>query len=309
MDSYRLLFLICIFAVAIPLFLWYAWPKPSRTARLLVVLCWYVLLLAVFADGLRSPLRSPPSQISELRTATGDTQPNVFIPTANPMTPAAGQVTPTTTPHPPPIVGAENVEAEYPPQMELGHAETIRVSLVYATGLNGTPTVEIAGNNGLRATPISIGTPGPLRSALGHDYHGFIIAHLNAPSFEVKPEATQTYSLDNPQRLDWVWTVLPNKEGTQVLSLGIDVEWVPSNGSRSITYPIYRQRLSSYVNVPIFTWGSPLQLYTIVGAAIGGVVTWVGPKIYARLGKHQKKDKRRNNATPSRQPTSQNRRR
>jgi hypothetical protein len=256
--------LLILFIAVISALIWRATRRRPTIIRVLLTLAWFpVLFLAASLLLHRGGTAVPP---------IGTSTPQAIVPPS--ILPEGTQV---------PSVDVERVEAEYPPQMYLGHADTVRVSLLYIAENEATPTIEISGNQGMRASPIAVGTPGPLSQGLGAGYHVFMIAHLNAPGFEVKPSADQEYRLSEKHRLDWVWDILPQKEGQQALSLTIDARWEPTDGGKPFTYPIYRQRLVTNVNVPVFSWGSPLQIYTILGAAAGALVTWALPRLYTRV--------------------------
>jgi hypothetical protein len=188
----------------------------------------------------------------------------------------------------------EDIEVNYRDQMVLDQSAAIRLSLLLTSGHSITPTIEVIGDKGLRATPLPVGTPGiPLMRAFGPQYEGFILARLDAPSFNVQPVNVQEHRLVGQNRIDWVWDVLPQKEGPQVLSLMVEVRWQLPDGKEPFTYQVYRQRLSVDVDVPLFAKGSPISLYTALAAAIGGIVTWAAPKLYQRATTPQRKKRRR----------------
>jgi hypothetical protein len=187
----------------------------------------------------------------------------------------------------------ESIEVEYKTQMQFEQSETVRVSLIYIDSLTLTPIVEVPGSIVVRATPQPFGTPGPMKAALGADYQAFVVASLDNGTFDIAPASEKEYPLVGQERLDWQWSVTPNKEGPQVLSLIMEVRWKPRSGGDVITYPVYRKRLPIHVAVPPFKQGDSISLYTTllnIGSFLAGILaTWGAPKLYAKLFPDKKK--------------------
>jgi hypothetical protein len=141
------------------------------------------------------------------------------------------------------------------------------------------------GDEAILGTPIPIGTPGSLDSALGSNYKGFISAYLSGAAFDVQPTVNQEYSLSEHRRIDWVWSILPNKEGPQILNLIINVRWGSSGDDKAQIYPVYRQSFSINVGVPPFERGESIAVYNTIYAILtfilGGLTTWGVSKIYS----------------------------
>jgi hypothetical protein len=190
-----------------------------------------------------------------------------------------------------PTAGAENFEIEYPPKMEVGRSDTVRVSYIVGSSVL-IPVIEVEGNQSILGAPIPIGTPGSLNSGLGKDYQGVIVAHLSGAAFDIQSTSTQEYSLLEQRRVDWVWSILPNKEGPQILNLVINVRWEPNSDGKALTYPVYRQRIAINVSVPPFKQGESISLYstidTILKLVLGGLITWGASKIYSWVFKPKK---------------------
>jgi len=200
-------------------------------------------------------------------------------------------------PPPAPSPRPEDIEVDYRDQMELERSEIVRISLVYREALTPTQTSDIPASTRLVSTPIPFGTPGPLNAAFGGEYQAFIVSCLEGTdAFDVKPEAEKEYPLMGQERIDWQWAVAPKHEGSQVLSLMVEVRYKKDSGQQ-IKYPIYRKRLPINVSVQPFMFGGPIRLYDSISNSLafiaGGILAWVGQRIAQRMANRKPAKPRR----------------
>jgi hypothetical protein len=210
-------------------------------------------------------------------------------PTSTSVT-VSSQVTPTQTAVTPtvfPTIGVHSIEAEWPERMRLEESNSIRVALIYSQGINITPVIEVEGNRAIVATPILIGTPGPLQTSFGDEYKPSIRAILAGAAFDIQPSTDAEYQLFDQARTTWEWNVLPKYHGEQKLNLSVIIKWESSSGGAPIQYQMWRQQLKVFVETPVLVPGRPLEFFPLltgaIGAILGGLTTFFGPRIYSAI--------------------------
>jgi hypothetical protein len=148
-------------------------------------------------------------------------------------------------------VKAEAIEVEWADRMLLEHTDSVRVSLFYTDTGHLVPQVEVSGHKALLATPVPVGTPGPLVFAQGEEYRASISANLVSPAFEIDAVNAETYHLLEQPDITWEWSIMPRYAGKQVLNLAIEVQWKLQNSNLPpIQHQAWRERLEVLVEDP-----------------------------------------------------------
>jgi LysM repeat protein len=184
------------------------------------------------------------------------------------------------------------IEAEWWNRMEVNRSDTIRVSLVQATGRTLATTIEVAGRTMVVATPIPYGTPStPIEGAFGPQYEAVAIAKLHATAFEVEPVVEEEQSLEQP-RITWKWNIFPKSAGRQIVNVHIIVRWKPKQGGQPVEYQIWESRLEIRVMEPLIAIGQ-LNLLTLLSGFLGtGLsIPWIYKQIQEQTIEHPKRKK------------------
>lgn len=202
------------------------------------------------------------------------------------------RIPPTLVPSPAPTI---MIEAEWPKRLEVGHADTIRVSLIRISGNTYLVTAETAEHTLSAATAMSIGTPdvGPER-AFGPGYDAVAIAHIGGVAFQIDPSTDEEQRLDpDRDRIDWRWNIKPLVEDeqdlhiTQVVGLTIDVQWIPrSSADVTIQRTLWHSDLHIDVYRPLIATGQ-LSLFTLLSGSIGSGLSI--PFLYGIVKERKKK--------------------
>jgi hypothetical protein len=109
--------------------------------------------------------------------------------------------------------------------MNLSNTGTIRLALLRTSDNTYQPTIEITGNSAIVATVVPIGTPQALlKDAFGPGYYIFAKANLTNPAFNINLVSPKIQPFDEP-RLDWVWSISPQKTGEHILNASISILW------------------------------------------------------------------------------------
>lgn len=272
-----------------------------------IVVTWIVILtgaitvtiFTVDRSSLPSLLTTPTPitltpQITPVTAITQIAVTQIAVTSTLPETPPVATTIPIATPFP--IVGVQAIEAEWPRRMQLERSNSVRVTLIYTAGISITPVLEVPGNAVIIATPIPVGTPGPIQSAFGPDYTASMVAKLAGAAFDIQAVTDAEYQLLNQSRTTWEWNVIPKYGGSQVLNLAIIVKWQSSKGGAPIQYQMWRQRLEVFVDTPIFVSGKPIEILPVitgvVGVVLGGLATFFGPRIYGWIEERIKTKRR-----------------
>jgi len=164
--------------------------------------------------------------------------------------------------------------------MEVGHSDSIRVSLVQIAGQVYTPTIEIAGHTVVAATPLLFGTPSvPLERALGTEYEAYASAYLAAAAFGVMPVTSEEQSLGQ-STITWEWNIAAEKDGVQAVNLSMEVEWRPVDGGQTVRRQVWRARIEIAVEKPLISTGQVSIVTLISGIAGSGLSI---PFVYERV--------------------------
>jgi hypothetical protein len=186
------------------------------------------------------------------------------------------------------------VEAEYPTRMEVNREDSIRVTLKQSGGgvPGNAPTIEAPGHASGVSTPIPIGTPGTkLGQALGPGYEACATAKLDAPAFKVEPPQQSCWSLDQAE-ITWDWILItdgaalePGSTG-EGITAGVEIQWTPIGGGRTIASELWRSRMEILVDKPLVTVGQ-FNLFSLVTGFIGSglSVPWIYERWKERRGK------------------------
>ena len=251
-----------------------------------------------------TPTRPPGAARTQTFTTSTPLSGRPVIPTVS--VPTYAQTLPNTTIVIPaiPTVIHERIELQYPQHMMLGHATTLKLSLVYPPDLTMTPVIDEPSSISIRVIPPTIATPGPINEAFGNNMKGFISARLDAPEdgFSISPKEALEYELNTSSQIDWRWSVLPKKEGEQHLSLVISARWESDDNTLGVhktigPRQIYDRLLITYIDVPSFEYGMPIPLYStlfnIASFIFGGITVWGVPKLWNKLTKRSQTQRRR----------------
>jgi hypothetical protein len=253
----------------------------SQPAKRILLPVTFILLAAILAlllsagiwmilsSGNRAPLNRTPAPLSPRET------PAIIGPASAGQTPRPAIATPAGT-------ASELFEAQWPAVMQQDRSDTVQLTLRFSGGQPAPGTAQVPGHTASIATPVPIGTPGvPLPKWLGTDYDLVVAARLDAPGFLVEPSGEQAYRVFPEHDVTWVWAVLPQGYGNQVLSLNAVARWEPRAGTpgQTVQYPIYQQRLPTYVAVPPVAFPDPINAATILASLIGAALGWLGARV------------------------------
>lgn len=168
------------------------------------------------------------------------------------------------------------IEVEWPVQMEIDRADTVRIELIRISEGVYVPTAEVAGNTIEAATPIPVGTPGaPIEEAFGVSYHAYATASLVGTTFDIERASLERRSLTQ-DRIVWEWNLTPTTKGTQALNANIVIEWEPDDGGATIERQIWQARLETEVKkrlIPTPQVGLVTAISGIVGS--GFSIPWI----------------------------------
>ncbi|PJF39365.1 MAG: hypothetical protein CUN55_14560 [Phototrophicales bacterium] len=158
------------------------------------------------------------------------------------------------------------VELEWPESFRAGESRTIRLSYKpLAAGVSG-PEVE---SNLVRAQPITV-------LDCYADYDAFVTARIIAPEFKAETLDEATKQVEKGQEATWRWTLTPNKEGTFVITLALQIEWRVKQGHSPLLGPC----TSLADGTPNTIWGQSVKtevnyvlgMITIEQASLAGTV-------------------------------------
>jgi hypothetical protein len=200
---------------------------------------------------------------------------------------------PTTTPHPthaalPTPSSTRLIEAEWPGRMEVGHSDSIRVSLIPSAEGEYVPTLEVTSHTGVAATPIPLGTPGPLEVMRGPEYRAFVVARLDSVAFECSPSEGREYELLGQPQIEWRWACKPDKAGSHSINASIEIWWKPVEGGEGAIGPgeIWSESLPIEVKRYLIPT-KPLAILSPISGLLGAVFS--APTLYQRTRERRKK--------------------
>ena len=162
----------------------------------------------------------PPASPTAAPTTSASPTPGI---TVTPIQTIAQSSAPaiTQTPEPPPFHEERIAEVEYPHRMRLGESDVVRLSVIPDdTGYQ--ITAEFPEHT---AEPSSVNIP---RQA-GFDLA--LAARLDGVSFDFSPEGDQFQDWLPDERMEWRWTISPERTGQQRLSLILTFHWLPQAGN------------------------------------------------------------------------------
>jgi hypothetical protein len=183
----------------------------------------------------------------------------------------------------PPVIVAARGEA--PKRLEVGQSSSIIVALIPAsTELPGSNPSR-PGNTVVVATAIPVGTPGAsLARAQGPGYAARARATLDAIEFSKQPD-TQEFKAVSDRRLEWQWSVSSKSQGTQLVLLGLDVEWVrTAESGEVIRETVWSAAMEIEITRPFISLGQ-LQVATFVTGFVSSGLTI--PFLYGLLKEHR----------------------
>jgi hypothetical protein len=136
------------------------------------------------------------------------------------------------------VVFPQVFEVEYLERISQPRTFRIRLSLWYPEFSNPDATVEIQGYTAELATPIPVGTPGPLPQAMGLDYQLFLAARVDAPGFDIQPSSEQEYSVADDAELTWIWLLSADDTtaGEKLINVSVVARWRPFPPSQAPTF-------------------------------------------------------------------------
>ncbi len=157
------------------------------------------------------------------------------------------------------------VELEWPESFRTGESGTVRLSYKALSAGSSGPEVT---TNALRAQPIQV------LNCYG-DFEAFVTARMITPdSFKLETLDESTKRVEQGQEATWRWTLTPEKEGSFVMTLALQIEWRVRQG-RS---PLPGLCSSLADGTPNTIWGQTVQtevnyvlgLITIEQASLAG---------------------------------------
>jgi len=128
------------------------------------------------------------------------------------------------------------IEAEWPATMATNRLDSIRLSLVRATGDEFVPVLGVApGHMVVSATPLPVGgTPDALiETAFGPGYGASAVARLEGAAFEISPRQPDDQSLD-PSRVTWYWYILTREPGRHIIDVCVSARWTSVDGAGEV---------------------------------------------------------------------------
>lgn len=145
-------------------------------------------------------------------------------------------------------------EAEWPSEMRMGDSDTVRLKLL-PDEQGYTVSVDFPEHTS-QLEPLTVRRPeGMILTAF---------ARLEGISFEISPQAEQSYTPLPGEPLEWTWTIRPKAAGQQRLALSAVFEWRPAQVS-----PQQAARQSVVYNHAINVDVQPLV--SVPGLLIGGL--------------------------------------
>lgn len=250
------------------------------------------------------PISASPTAVplpTATSTPTATLAPSIYTPTPTatlvPSTPTSTlQLTPSLTPAPLPTV---MIEAEWTRKMEVNCSDSIRISLKRIKEQPFTPTIEIIGHTVIAVTPTPFGTPGPPEGAWGPEYKASAIASLAGTAFKVSPVITEYQSLEQTE-IKWVWNIMPEKPGPQIINASIQVKWEPIGGDgETIHRQIWDHRLEIFVEKPLIATGQ-LNTFSLFSGFVGSAlsVPWLYERIDERIKERREKRQKDKESKP-----------
>jgi hypothetical protein len=217
-------------------------------------------------------------------TETGEAAPTAAPTNAPTSPPAMVEATATEQPVTPTQAAVEEqppqtqtvIEVEWPVQMEINRADSVRIALIRISEGVYVPTVEVGGNVVEAATPIPVGTPGaPIEEAFGSSYYAYATASLVGTTFDIKRASLERRSLAQ-DRIVWEWNLTPTAKGPQALNANIVIEWEPDDGGATIERQIWQARLDTEVKkrfLPTQNVGLVTAISGVIGS--GFSIPWI----------------------------------
>lgn len=190
------------------------------------------------------------------------------------------------------------VEYEWPKHMDINGSESISVALTVPTPPipsipNPTPTpvgdVTDRGVNSLRPDRLNaeaatdcaqenITDPRlcQISNIFGKGYKmSTASAYMVTTSFDTQLMGPSERSVDQPL-IEWDWNIFPKSVGSQVITLGIDLQWTPTgkSGGATILRQLWESPLTIEVDQPFLNAGQ-LSLSSVITGVFGTVFTGV----------------------------------
>ncbi len=204
------------------------------------------------------------------------------------------------------------IEYEWPKHMDINGSDSISVALTVArTPLSSEPptpapigNVSDRGSNSV--TPKSLEAEEEtrcqqvpsvchIRNTFGDGYQLSIAsAYMVTTSFDVQLMGPVERSTDQPL-IEWDWNIFPKATGLQVVNVGIDLQWTPTDksGGTNILRQLWESPIAIEVDKPFIDVGQ-LSLSTTISGIFGVVFTgfslqWL---LEQRSQKQEKKEKK-----------------
>lgn len=209
------------------------------------------------------------------------------------------------------------VEYEWPRHMDRNGSESISVALTVPTPPlsstpNPTPTplgdVTNRGINNLHPDGLNAeaamncaqeGITDPrlcqISGIFGKGYKmSAASAYMITTSFDTQLMGPSERSVDQPL-IEWDWNIFPKSVGSQVITLGIDLQWMPTgkSGGATILRQLWESPLTIDVDQPFLNVGQ-LSLGSVITGVFGTVFTGVSlPWFLERRQQKSKQNKKR----------------
>jgi len=193
----------------------------------------------------------------------------------------------------------DGVITDYPQEMLYSNANTLMSQVVHTNPSAAYfSTLDYFGSSAERrrlVQPVMTGVPAPqsgagttlsdLAALFRQDKPIYVLAELDATTFQKEPAEPQRILFDPRVPISFVWNIKPLEEREQDLTVKLFLEGIPLNGTEPTRIPIYTNVVHTYVGVRMFAYGTPIALYATLYAsltfALGGLATWAVPRAYA----------------------------
>ncbi len=164
---------------------------------------------------------------------------------------------------PEPATEQRLIELEWPGEFRLGGSGVLRLTFKPLEDGTIAPVAEFEGSE-LSATPILLTD----RYAT-HDAR--VAAVLAAPTFTVAAATPEQQMMGRGQAVEWLWTLVPQEAGEQVIALSVTVNWQPRGGGAVDSVTVWSDALAVQVG-QIFGLTVPQAGLAGTVAAVLGVV-------------------------------------
>ena len=165
-------------------------------------------------------------------------------------------------PSPTPWVEQRLVELEWPPRLRLGDSDVVRLTLVPSD--EGYLVTTEYPEHRTDTQTVYVERPG------GYDLYA--LARLDGVGFTIAPAGEQERYLPPGEAVTWYWSLAPNAQGQQRLTVSVVLRWMPQAGSGGILHEAMAYTHSLDMQITSFFGMTRGQAMTggLIGLIIGG---------------------------------------